>query len=355
MAGISSQSQIRLDETAPAVAGAYVGLYLTVMDKTFVVLSYSANRESVVDGRFVTMSACTQTNISLCPLSSFWTVTTGDIYDIRVESNGAGIWLPVGGCTARTVSGIQTCAKREGSLILHTVTKIEARVQFQIIFSINNPRQYQQGQNVTVSVSGMVPFGEQLSAGRVLQVDTEPGFLILNVSDNSMVVGGVNLLVLVLLSNVDFSPPAFITIGGLVGPQTTSTNSLPLTGPDAASFGSVGQWKRTEGVLILQLSNDTTIKSGANNHDLIIQSPGTGYVDGDLITAEYQNCSDFVGSVRTDAGGSIIQILLSSAGFCNFADPDFVVAFPGTNVPIQYTIPKVLAISPLPPPRIFTD
>jgi hypothetical protein len=344
MAGITSQSQIRLDESAPAVAGAYVGFYLTILDQTRMILSYSANRESVMDGRFTTMSACTSSNISLCPPSSFWTVTTGDIYDVRVESNGAGIWLPVGGCTARTVSGIQTCAKHEGSLILHTVAKIEARVLFQIIFSINNPQQYQQGQNVTLSVSGTTPFGEQLSTGRVLRVDTEPNFLILNVSDNSMVVGGVNTLVLIFLSNVDFAWPASITIGGLIGPQTSSTNALPLTGPDAAFFGSMGQWRQTEGVLILQLVNDTVIKSGTNNKDLEIQSSGSGYVDGDLITADYQNCSDFAGSVRTDAGGSIIQVLLSSAGFCNYADPDFVIVYPGTTTPIQYTIPKVLEI-----------
>ena len=308
------------------------------------VLSYSANRESVLDGRFATMSACTLSNISLCPQSSFWTVTTGDIYDVRVESKGAGIWLPLGGCTARTVSGIQTCAKNEGSLILSTVTKIEARVQFQIRFSINNPRQYQQGQTVSLSISGVTPFVEQLSTGRVLLVDTETAFLILNVSDNSMVVGGVNRLDLIFLSNVDFAWPASITIGGLVGPQTTSTTALPLTGPDAASFGSMGHWRRTEGVLILQLVNDTVIQSGANNQDLEIQSPGSGYVDGDLITADYQNCSDFVGSVRADAGGSIIQVSLSSAGFCNYADPDFVIVYPGTVSPIQYTIPKVLEI-----------
>jgi hypothetical protein len=309
VAGLTSRTQVRLDESAPAQAGAYVGLYLTVNEDTRVVVSYSAARETIVDAPFnSTISACTASNITLCPSSSMWTITTGVIYDVRVETTAAGIWLPRGGCSARTVSGVQTCAKYGGSLVLRTMRKIYAAVPYQISYVVSNPLSNQPGQIVTIDVSGLVPFTEQVMAGTAMLTDTEPGFLLLNISDTSIVLGAVNNVTLAFLTNVDLTWPASITVTGLVGAQTVDSSALPITGPSAALFGRTSQWRQGPGTIILQLTSNSVIKSGANNQNLYIQSQGTGYVDGDLVTSAEQNCSGFVGAVRTDAGGSIIQV-----------------------------------------------
>ena len=221
------------------------------------------------------------------------------------------------------------------------MAKIFAAVPYQLSFVINNPPTNQPGQVATISVSGVVPFAEQNASGLALLTDTEAGFLVLNATDTSSVLGAVNNMTLIFLINADLAWPSSITLSGLVGTQTVDTAMLPITGPSAALFGSSAQWKQRDGSLTLQLSSSSLIRGGANNPDLTIQSPGTGYIDGDLITSGEQNCSGFVGSVKTDAGGSIIQVILASSGFCNYADPTFVVVYPGTLIPVQYTIPKV--------------
>ena len=337
---------MRLDNSAPAVANSFVGMYFTVNGETHVIVSYSVTREVVFDSNFnSTLSACTATNITLCTYSSMWTITTGTVYDVRVESNAAAIWLPFGGCTARTVSGIQTCVDSPGSLMLRGVAKIEAGMLFRISFAIDNPPHNQEGQVAAVSVSGIIPFAEQRAMGNALLTDTAPSFLLLNISDTSKVLGAVNNMTLVFLTNVDLVWPASITLSGLSNTQTATTGKFLISGPNADLFGYLGQWDQLAGSLILSLSRTSAIMSGANNPNLTIQNPGSGYVDGDLITAEDENCSGFSGAVKTDGAGSIIQVILYSAGFCNFADPAFVIVYSGTRTQIEHTIPMVNAFT----------
>jgi hypothetical protein len=130
----------------------------------------------------------------------------------------------------------------------------------------------------------MGPGGTCRSFSTVLDVVDDIGVLAAVAVDSTLTQGEENLITLRLLPNIQVLAGTRLTVSGLVGSSTFSTNELKLHGPSSYLFGFVGHFNHQSGDLVVTAVRDVgnSVAAPAVEMAFSLTNAGTAQAKHDL-------------------------------------------------------------------------
>jgi len=110
--------------------------------------------------------------------------------------------------------------------------------------------------------------------GRVLGAGTAVTWVTSSVSESSTAAGLLNTLTFSLKPSSTLGPGQVVTVTGLRGSQTASSQTLTVTGASAAAFGSVAVWTQSSGKLVLTVDASQSLPSTSTSVvQIVLRNP----------------------------------------------------------------------------------
>lgn len=176
------------------------------------------------------------------------------------SSSSASGSLALGGPDAALFSGA-VLAQPAGTVTLAVAASISARTLVNVEFDLLNPPSDTPGSTPTIELHTppcgytctAAPVLTYSMAGIVLETSAVPAIAVKEVGSLNAVVGELTTTTVTLSINVALQAGGSVTISGLLGSQTASTDSLPVTGPASDIFNGRAQFNSASGDMALSV------------------------------------------------------------------------------------------------------
>jgi hypothetical protein len=189
---------------------------------------------------------------SVLTVSGLTGSATPDDMALPVSANGSafaqsGVWKQV-----------------NGTLMLHVVTRVEAGVIYVLSFELTNPGAAQAAPAVSVKAeTGSNAFAAKTAwthtvagAGNAAPL-LVAGFTVFNVTQSTPSGGArTNVITAAITANAALSYGSALTITGLIGSATPSTDVLKVWSTPSFRVAATGVWEQTAGILVVSLARN---------------------------------------------------------------------------------------------------
>lgn len=129
-----------------------------------------------------------------------------------------------------------------------------------------------EGQTYYYRVRAEDTLTSEVSNYRVATLALLAEFSNVSLSESNRIQNLDNIFTLTFTSDISLSASSTITLSGLSGSQTASTTSLAISGTDAATFGSVGDWNNN-GTLVLTVASGYTLDTASKTISFTLLNP----------------------------------------------------------------------------------
>jgi len=129
-----------------------------------------------------------------------------------------------------------------------------------------------EGQTYYYRVRAEDTLTSEVSNYRVASLALLAEFSNVSLSESNRIQDLDNIFTLSFTSDISLSASSTITLSGLSGSQTASTTSLVISGTDAATFGSVGDWNNN-GTLVLTVASGYTLDTASKTISFTLLNP----------------------------------------------------------------------------------
>jgi hypothetical protein len=129
-----------------------------------------------------------------------------------------------------------------------------------------------EGQTYYYRVRSENTLTSEVSNYRVASLALLAEFSNVSLSESNRIQDLDNIFTLTFTSDISLSASSSITLSGLSVSQTASTTSLAISGADAATFGSVGDWNNN-GTLVLTVASGYTLDTASKTISFTLLNP----------------------------------------------------------------------------------